>query len=926
MRKSIVLLIILLSLCFAYDVRVEQTDWMGGGGIYGPVAIWGTQYAEKESVTTASPGVVSLIATDWDYSAWTNHTLYSGTVDGFTQGAMPVDIDNDGDKDIIAITGDGVCWFECIAPFTYTQHIISVCPVSSSGCVYPSDLNGDGETDILVASASSGTVGWIENLDGGTTWSWHLLLSDYYDRISAADFDNDGDNDILVSGQGYQIVLLRNNGTGFDYELISSSHSNFRVYPADFNNDGYLDFYSVGWTPELVIFLNDGTGHFTISFNYDGSSDDGEYDGTWAQDMDNDGDMDIVIGTLTLTGDSRFYGFLNDGTGTNFVRMTLVPSGAFPYWDGAMAADIDLDGFSDIVGACSSVGWYRQLPTLPLNFSLHVIEASIPSSHWVYVEDLDNGCAPDPDIIVTGNGAHLIYENNMILSYASIGYLESSVLDAGNTVNWREIGWDACIPYDNSIAFYWRAGDDVATFLTLPWNGPIAGDVLDTPDSADIDGSGRYFQYRVEFGGGDDIAALHEVWAEYDTFILAPPTVTEIEYGEETDCDSVNIVEICYTIDSPDSVPANVSIEFSSDGGASWTFSPITVTDAEGDLGADVSPGEHCFNWVLSYDISNYEGRNCSARIIISGAGLSDTAYYSAPLDSRPPDVQILLCPSQILRGDSAALDWIVSDIFWNSDPGTLFIQYCASEDTIITSDLSYVWHPDWDSIYCDSAVFRVVMRDSFCNWGEDSCSVHLCPDIFPPQIVPIETLDNCFYYDYSLKYFLQDTGAGLDYSSISVMENDSAVAYSLTADTILINGGEEIRPGDTVTICISVSDANTICPPNNATRCWIISRCPNSYGCARMPNPFTPNYDGKNDYAQFTFPDMEFQQGIINIYDVHNVLMRRIDVPIGEGAKEQARWDGRDNSGKNLPQGLYLYTIEVNGEIVCNGTVTIAR
>ncbi|MCD6594508.1 VCBS repeat-containing protein, partial [bacterium] len=740
--------IILLGFCmaFAYDVRVEQTDWMGGSGMLGPVTNWGTQYAERESITTATPGVVSLVATDWDYSLWTSHTLYSGSVSPFFQGAMPADIDNDGDKDIIAITGDEVSWFECIAPFSYVSHSVGAYSITDHGCIYPSDLNGDGKIDILLAAPAIG-AGWCENIDGGITWDWHFLGNEIgYERISAADFDNDGDNDVLASAMYSGIVLFRNNGIDFSYELISSSYyAGFRIYPADFNNDGYPDFYSVGWNSFIAIFLNDGTGHFTISFSYDGSSDDYSYDGTWAQDMDNDGDMDIVTGTSTSIGDGRFYGFLNDGTGTNFVRITLVPSGAFPYWDGAMAADIDLDGFSDIVASYSAIGWYRQLPTSPLNFALHTIEPAIPYSHWIYVEDLDNGCAPDPDIIVTELNAHIIYENNMILSYASVGTLASSILDAEDTAMWHEFGWDACIPYENSIAFYWRAGDDISTFSSIPWNGPIPGIVLDTPDSTEIDGLGRYFQYRVEFVGSDDIAALYKVWVEYDTFTLAPPTAASIEYNEETDCDGINTVEICYTIDSPDSLPADVSIQFSSDGGTSWAVSPSTVTDAEGDLGINIVPGDHCFYWILSTDVPGIEGRDWSARIIVSALDSSDTAYYFAPLDSRPPDVNIFDYPVQIQFPDSVILNWSVEDLFWSHQPGTLSI-ICGSDtiDTVL-SDTFFVWHPDWSTISCDNAIFRVVMRDSFCNWGEDTCVTGLCPDIVPPEIIPIDTLSKCF-------------------------------------------------------------------------------------------------------------------------------------------------------------------------------------
>jgi len=97
-------------------------------------------------------------------------------------------------------------------------------------------------------------------------------------------------------------------------------------------------------------------------------------------------------------------------------------------------------------------------------------------------------------------------------------------------------------------------------------------------------------------------------------------------------------------------------------------------------------------------------------------------------------------------------------------------------------------------------------------------------------------------------------------------------------------------------------------------------------YECTVVPNPFTPNGDKINDYCQFSFSGIMFHSGRIMIYDVHSVPVCKIDVPLGWGAKTAARWDGTDSSGEPAPQGLYLYVIESDGEVVCEGTVTLAR
>ena len=100
----------------------------------------------------------------------------------------------------------------------------------------------------------------------------------------------------------------------------------------------------------------------------------------------------------------------------------------------------------------------------------------------------------------------------------------------------------------------------------------------------------------------------------------------------------------------------------------------------------------------------------------------------------------------------------------------------------------------------------------------------------------------------------------------------------------------------------------------------------PEEYHCSRTPNPFTPNDDGFNDYCQFEFDNIGQSVGTIYIYNLHGHEVKQINVPEGANAKTEARWYGWDNKGNSLPQGVYLYIIESRGEIVCEGTVVIAR
>jgi len=149
----------------------------------------------------------------------------------------------------------------------------------------------------------------------------------------------------------------------------------------------------------------------------------------------------------------------------------------------------------------------------------------------------------------------------------------------------------------------------------------------------------------------------------------------------------------------------------------------------------------------------------------------------------------------------------------------------------------------------------------------------------------------------------------------------------SLTALT-LFNPDEFDKiwlPGDTVLVSAHLCDKPDTCGPNCADFDWFFY-LPPTEGCARMPNPYTPNNDLINDYCQFTFPGMYYSQGTIYIYDMHSVLVREIVIDSGFSAKDKAIWNGKDNNGRNVVQGLYIFVIEVGGEVVCEGTVTVAR
>lgn len=510
-----------------------QTNWMGGAGVQGPVTKWNTRYYQSDSVTVAIEGQLSLIATQWDYSAsgWVKHIVESNSgIGDHAQGFMPADIDNDGIEDLVAPTNDSVVWYKNDGNYNFTKNIIGPA-ISNVGsgyvvpCVYPCDLDEDRDVDVLVAVRVMG-LGWYEN--NGVSWAWHSLDSSIgYHRASTTDVELDGDIDIIAVDNSSDvhagdIYLFRNDGSqNFVKELVAElpNWEGWRVYPADFNGDGYDDLYSANWLG-IYVFLNDKTGTFTQSF-YNAYWSGQDFDGTWASDIDMDGDMDLVCvdGYHSPYG---VYGLLNNGVGNNFDTTFLVEDLAGAYGDGGMVGDINLDGLPDIIGTYTKVGYFRQ--TGALAFVEYKIDSLVTASHWGYAVPLSR-CTKSVDLLVTRQGEHIVYENKMLKKFANSGYLTSLILELADTLKrLKYFGWNSCVPGDSMLAFWWRADSLASGINSQTWNGPYYA----TKDTDSIALSGvscaRYFQYKADLWSQNtpsDIAVLYEVWVSYDTCQLA---------------------------------------------------------------------------------------------------------------------------------------------------------------------------------------------------------------------------------------------------------------------------------------------------------------------------------------------------------------------------------------------------------------------
>jgi hypothetical protein len=119
-------------------------------------------------------------------------------------GAMSVfatDLDGDGDADVLsASSADAkIAWYENLGGGAFGSQQVITTEAHGAWCVYATDLDGDGDADVLSASSNDDKIAWYENLGGGAFGSQQVLTTeaDGASSVFATDLDGDGDADVL---------------------------------------------------------------------------------------------------------------------------------------------------------------------------------------------------------------------------------------------------------------------------------------------------------------------------------------------------------------------------------------------------------------------------------------------------------------------------------------------------------------------------------------------------------------------------------------------------------------------------------------------------------------------------------------------------------------------------------------------------------
>lgn len=272
----------------------------------------------------------------------------------FEAGTGPVairagDLDGDGDTDLVVANGesDDVAVLRNLGggQFRLTQ---SYSAGSAPTALELGDFEGDGDLDLVVVSRWDDSAAILLGTGDGRFLRGPIYETGDYPRgISVSDFDGDGRPDIAVAAyNGEELAVFLGLGGGF-FERVSTVPVRSRhVRSADFDLDGHADLVCTGRSRSMFIYRGRGDGSFEQSQELRNGGVDPLCMATG--DLNGDGRPDLLLGAYS----THVAVMLNQGRGTFFDARWYNPTGG--YHQAVALGDVNSDGIPDIAVAASN--------------------------------------------------------------------------------------------------------------------------------------------------------------------------------------------------------------------------------------------------------------------------------------------------------------------------------------------------------------------------------------------------------------------------------------------------------------------------------------------------------------------------------------------------------------------------------------------
>lgn len=384
---------------------------------------------------------------------------------GFNHPAL-ADLDNDNDLELLVGVANGsnidnLILHRNMGTATSANFVVEnlnlISTIDLGSFAFPTfgDLDNDGDLDLLIGS-EKGTIVHYENSGSAISprFEWR---TDNFGGISVglnsapdlADWDNDGDLDLLIGNQKGNVQFWRNDGdkTTFVPVLADGLLANIKVDQlavprvVDWDQDGRNDLVVGEWDfnsrANLLLYENIGTAtnpSLVLRSSALLKRELREFTSPFIYDWDKDGRKDVILGGRTL-GMTFFRNTAPTGTFPDSLKLRvqtdLLPgndAGSRPAWT---AVDIDADGDDDVfVGeengglnfflneANCCVGMRGNIDSDPADV-VDIADLTTLIDHlFINLQPLP--CTPEADLSIDGSGTIEIDDLTVLIDHLFI--------------------------------------------------------------------------------------------------------------------------------------------------------------------------------------------------------------------------------------------------------------------------------------------------------------------------------------------------------------------------------------------------------------------------------------------------------------------------------------------------------------------------
>jgi hypothetical protein len=337
-----------------------------------------------------------------------------------------------------------------------------------------------------------------DSFDPVTEWEW--WGEDGYTECAVtplvANFTDDDDNgevdlcdtpDVLVVADdssataGARMYLLDGGGGAVHFEFDSMVDHSPTPAIGDIDGDGLVEVVTTKWSytgsdyvdPQVIAFEHDGSVKWTSSVTIDSSF-------VWATtvalaDLDNDGEVDIVVGRKILDNE----GYLHEA----FSRTQIVGTG----YAVASPVPADLDGDGDLEIIYGRVAYHH-------DGEVYYEQPALETSGFAQVADMDDD--PEPEILITGKYGITLLEHD-----GSVIYLNQRPTGADTShLNWTRPAAIHDLDDDDSPEYMLSSKEQYSAYnvdASIMWSAPV------------LDGSGAAAGTAFDFLGDGTAEAMY---------------------------------------------------------------------------------------------------------------------------------------------------------------------------------------------------------------------------------------------------------------------------------------------------------------------------------------------------------------------------------------------------------------------------------